>query len=153
MTGFLNELHDLLFEQIDRQKNLPFLKAAMASCALAAASTEKVSLCQRVRVDQILDTFDKLKVFDAHEGVALFNHFVEQIRTDRDSGHNEALNAVKSVADSEETAALLVRFCLVVCRSNGSISKTERLEIENLCRILGLSPAQAGLNSDQSIEA
>ncbi len=153
MTGFLNELQDLLFEQIDRHRNLPLLKAAMASCALAAASTEKVSLCQRVRVDQILDTFDKLKVFDAHEGVELFNNFVEQIRSNRDSGHDEALNAVKSVADNEQTAPLLVRFCLLVCQSNGSISTTERLEIENLCRILELRPDQVGLNDDQSIEA
>ena len=152
MTGFLNELRDLLFEQIDRHKNLPLLKAAMASCALAAASTEKVMLCQRIRVDQILETFDKLKVFDAHEGVELFNHFVENIRTDWESGHSEALNAVTAVAGNKETATLLARLCLLVSQSNGSISPTERIEIESLCRLLKVQPEKLGLDRVQSIE-
>ncbi len=152
MTGILNELHDLLFEQIDRHKNLPLLKAAMASCALAAASTEKVRLCQRVRVDQILETFDKLKVFDAHEGVELFNQFVEKIRTDWDSGHSEALKAVKAVAKNKETATMLAQFCLLVSQSNGSISPTERLEIENLCQLLEIQPEKLGLDCAQSNE-
>ena len=62
MSRFLNHLTKLYQDQVERYRNRPFLKATMAACALVAVADGKVSFSQRVRVDQILETLDKLKV-------------------------------------------------------------------------------------------
>ena len=53
------------------------LEAAMAACAMVSASEGQVSFADRIRVDQIMDTLTRLKVFDPHEGVDLFNRVIE----------------------------------------------------------------------------
>ena len=77
--GFLATLTDKFQEQMERHRNRPFLRAVMAACALVAAADGKVSLAERVRVDQILDTLEELRIFDPHEGVDLFNEFTDAI--------------------------------------------------------------------------
>lgn len=147
MTNFLDSLSDAYHEQVDRYKNRPFLNASMAACALIATSNGKVSFCQRMRVDQILETLDRLRVFDPHEGVELFNEFVDQILTCPKTGHEKVLTAVTSHAKEKSVAELLIRVCMAVSESDGEISLPEQLEIVSLCSVLGVKPNSVGLNA------
>lgn len=148
MTSFLDSLSETYHEQVNRYKNRPFLNAAMAACALVATSNGKVSFCQRMRVDQILETLDRLRVFDPHEGVELFNDFVDQIFTCSKTGHEKALAAVTSVANEKPVAELLIRVCLAVSESDGQISLPEQVEIVSLCGVLGILPVAVGLDTE-----
>lgn len=148
MTGFLDSLSEIFREQFDRYRNRPFLNAAMAACALVATASGKVSFCQRMRIDQILETLDRLRGFDPHEGVDLFNDFVEKIVSCPNTGHEKALAAMTTVTSEKPVAELLIRVCLAVSESDGKISTSERSEIISLCGVLGVEPASVGLDSD-----
>ncbi|MCI0654957.1 MAG: TerB family tellurite resistance protein [Methylococcaceae bacterium] len=144
MTSFLESLAEIFHEQLDRHRNRPFLNAAMAACALVATANGKVSFCQRIRIDQILETLDRLRGFDPHEGVDLFNDFVEKIVSSPKTGHEKALAAMTTVASEKPVAELLIRVCLAVSESDGKISISEAKEIISLCGVLGIEPGSVG---------
>ncbi len=148
MSGVLTSLIREYREQLQRHRNRPFLRAAMAACATVAMANGIVELRQRVRVDQIMEALDALKVFDPHEGVDLFNEYADAIRKNPVSGHARALAAVdEEVAAEPEKAGLLIRVCLAVSAQDGQILEPERREILTLCSRYGLDAAAIGLDS------
>ncbi|GAB6054109.1 tellurite resistance TerB family protein [Magnetospira thiophila] len=150
--GFLSVLTDRFQEELSRQRNLPFLRATMAACALVAADDGVVSLGERVRVDQILETLEALRVFDPHEGVDLFNAFVDGILASPRVGHAAALRVVLDfVEDNPEVAHLLIRVCLAVSEANGEKTLIDQIEIVSLCSRLGIDPQTVGLYTPGSV--
>ncbi|MEK9723008.1 MAG: hypothetical protein VW405_05925 [Rhodospirillaceae bacterium] len=77
MSGFLQGLIDNYQAHLDRARNRPFLEGAMAACAMVATVDGEVSFAERVRVDQILGTLERLQGFD--EGIDIFNEFTDAI--------------------------------------------------------------------------
>jgi tellurite resistance protein len=137
MSGFLTNLMILYQARIRRHRNRPFLRAAMAACALVSVASGVVSLCKRVRLDQILETLDVLQVFDPHEGVDLFNQWIEILREAPEEGRRLVLEAIdKEVVREPEQAELLIRLCLAVSGRTGAVSSAEGREILALCRHL-----------------
>ena len=104
MTGILADLVDRYQEHLERLKNRAFLRATMAACALVAVADGRVTFSERVRVDQILETLEALRIFDPHEGVNLFNEFVDAIRAHPRDGHGHA-----SATDYAETMGSIAR--------------------------------------------
>jgi tellurite resistance protein len=148
MSGILSGLIRGYQEQLRRHRNRPFLRAAMAACALVSMAGGVVSLRQRVQMDQIMETLDGLKVFDPHEGVDLFNDFVESIAADPVSGHAQALAVVdEEVAEEPEKAQLLIRICAAVVEQEGTAAEQEWKEIRTLCDRFALEPEECGLDS------
>jgi tellurite resistance protein len=152
MAGFLQSLLDDYRQQMERHRNRRFLNAAMAACALAACAEGEVTFSQRIRVDQILDTLERLKVFDPHEGVDLFNAYTGDILTAPRDGQRRAQEAVQEFTGDPETAGLLVRICLAVAESSGDKSLSQQIQIVMLCSLLGVEPRHAGLYTDGSPE-
>jgi tellurite resistance protein TerB len=139
MSGFLANLVDYYQGQMQRHRNRAFLRAAMGACALVAAAGGSVSLRERVRLDQVLDTLDALKVFDPHEGVALFDEFVGALQDSEDEGLRLIHEAIDNeVAEEPEKAGLLVRLCQAVSETSEGIPEAEQRRIEALCEHLGL---------------
>jgi tellurite resistance protein TerB len=137
MSGFLDQLLDHYKEGMERYQNRPFLRAAMAACALAATASGKVSLRDRVQVDRVLETLDALRVFDPHEGVELFNEMVEAIGRSASEGRELALQAIDDeVAREPDKAELLVRICLAVSEQQGRVPEPDRKAIGTLCKRL-----------------
>ena len=151
MSGLLNNFTNLFNESQKKRQNRPFLKAAMAACAMVSISEGKVNFCDRIRLDQILNTLDRLKIFDPHEGVEIFNYFTGKIRTSPKEGHNEALAAVKDVATDKTTAELIVRLCLAISLSDGKTSMVEQIEIVSLCGLLGVDSNLLGLDMQELV--
>jgi len=151
----LNGLRELIHTQLERHHNLPFLKATMAACAVVAIADGSIAFTQRIRVDQILETLDTLKVFDPHEGVNLFNAYTNSILKDPASGHTRAIAAMMPMAKNPEIAKLLIRACRAISEANGDISLVEKIELITLCSLLGVDPADCGLDPDyrEAIEA
>lgn len=145
MNGFLSSLLSDYRQQLDRHRNRPFLRATMAACALAAVADGEVSFSERIRVDQVLDTLEELKVFDPHEAVALFNEFSDAILANPQVGREQAMAAVEPIVTDAERAQLLVRICLAVAEAKGEKSLTDQIEIVILCSLIGVEPRFAGL--------
>lgn len=133
---------------LTRHRRKPLLKAAMAACALVAVSDGRVRFAERVRLDQILDTVDSLRVFDPHEGVELFDGHVEEILNSPREGREKALRAIAAVADEPNSATLLARICLAVGQVGGGEALPKRIEIVSLCNRLGIDPATINLDPE-----
>ena len=149
MPNFLKTLTHHYQEQVARHKNLPFLKATMAASAIVATSDGEVTFDERMRVDQVLETLEALKVFDPHEGVNLFNGFVEALKQSPEAGHAAAVEAIMVVAGDPEKAELMVRICLALSETDGEVSLVEQIEIVTLCSLLGLDARAFGLYRDE----
>ena len=149
MSGMLDNLKRFFQERSEKEQNRPFLEAAMAACAMVSASEGQVSFADRIRVDQIMDTLARLKVFDPHEGVDLFNHYTDGILKSPQAGREAALNKIKPVASDPETAELLIDLCLAVSLSDGVTSLVEHIEIVSLCGLIGVDPDKIGLNTEE----
>jgi tellurite resistance protein TerB len=147
MPEFLQSLSQLYQAQLQRHRNRPFLRAAMAACALVSVASGSVSFRHRVHVDRLMDTLDALKVFDPHEGVEQFNQFVDALKADPEAGHRHALEVIADeVAHEPEKARLLGRICLAVSQRDGVIPAAEWREVASLCRCLGVAPTTCGLD-------
>ncbi len=149
--GFLRSLLDQFHEELERNHNRPFLRATMAACALAASADGKITFGERVRVDQILETLDNLKIFDPHEGVDLFNGFADAILETPETGRKQAFDVLKDVAKDDETKALILRICCAVSEVNaedGEKNLVDQIEIVSLCSRLGIKPESCGLYTD-----
>ncbi|MDQ6959860.1 MAG: TerB family tellurite resistance protein [Mariprofundaceae bacterium] len=144
----LNGLRELIHTQLERHHNLPFLKATMAACALVAIADGSIAFLQRIRVDQILEALEALKVFDPHEGVSLFNTYADAILEDPASGHTRAIAAITPMAKTPKIAKLLIRACRAISEASGNISLVEKIEMITLCSLLGVEPADCGLDPD-----
>jgi tellurite resistance protein len=148
MSNLINTLREQLKDQLARRRNLPLLKAAMAASAIVAMADGSVSFGQRVRIDQILQTLEALRIFDPHEGVNLFNDFAEAILDSPQAGRAEAMKAITAAAQDAETAALLIRIALAVSSSRREMALVERIELMSLCNRLGVEPDSCGLGAD-----
>ena len=153
VSGFLSSLLSDYKAQIARHKNRQFMKGTMAACALVAIADGEVSFSERIRVDQIIDALDALKVFDPHEAVDVFNQFCEGIIKAPKEGRAKALNEMQAAANTEEKAALMVRIFLGICESGGEASLATQIEAVMLCAMLGKEPKDLGLYIDNPAEA
>lgn len=149
MAGFLSSLITDFQVQMERHRNRPFLRGAMGACALVASADGAVSFSERVRIDQIVETLEALKVFDPHEAVDLFNEFTDAILEDPKSGRAKALEAIQSVADNPETAQLLIRICIAVSEAKSERLLVDQIEIVMLCGVLGVDSKEFGLYADE----
>lgn len=148
MAGFLHNLLEDYHAVMERHRNRRFLNAAMAACALAACASGEVTFSQRIRIDQILDTLERLKVFDPHEGVDLFNDYASAILASPRSGQERAQAAVRAFTEDPDTAGLLVRICLAVAEASGDPCLSQEIQIVMLCSLLGVTPQHVGLYAD-----
>jgi tellurite resistance protein len=151
MAGFLNNLSETYRRQMERHRNLPFVKAAMAASALVATADGNVSFSQRVRVDQILDVLEAVKTFDPHECVDLFVAYAEDILRQPKEGHAKAVKALDAVRGDAEKTDLLVRICLAIAEANGETSLADQIEIVTLCSLLEVDATDFGLYKDDLI--
>jgi tellurite resistance protein TerB len=149
MSGILDNLKHFFHEHSEKERNRPFLEAAMAACAMVSASEGQVSFADRIRVDEIMETLTRLKVFDPHEGVDIFNHHAARILASPQEGRAAALEKIQSVTADPETAEILIDLCLAVSLSNGVTSLIEHIEIVSLCGLIGVDPDKIGLDTER----
>jgi len=145
MAGFLQSLLTDYHKHLERHQNRPFLNAAMAACALMSSSGGEITFSQRIRVDQILETLEKLQIFDPHEAVDLFNDYTWAILEDPKAGHARALAAVQKCTADQDTAGLLIRICMAVAHADGEQKLSQQIELVMLCSLLQVEPQATDL--------
>jgi tellurite resistance protein len=137
----LEGLRQAVAERTARRRARPFLEACMASCALVAIADGQVSLAERGRVDQILEAIDRLRLYDVHDSVDLFNAFVDAIVKDETAGRRDALAAIKEMRHDAGDAVLVVKIAIAVSRADGDFLDSERAQCAEIARVLGLDLA------------
>ena len=90
MGGVILTLMEMFQGGLERQQNHLFLEGVMVACAMVATTDGKVSFAENVRVHQILQTLDRLKVFDPQKGVDISRAFRESIFENPETCHAEA---------------------------------------------------------------
>ena len=135
----LQGLRTAIQEHRKRAKARPFLESCMATCALVAIADGDVSLSERSRVDQVLETIDRLQLFDVHEAIDLFNGYVDAIIEDPDEGRAKALKAVREMRSDAPCAVLLVKIALAISNADGEFLESELVQCYAICAELGLS--------------
>jgi tellurite resistance protein len=151
MSGILDNLKAFFQSRTEKEQNRPFLEAAMAACAMVAASEGQVTFADRIRVDQIMDTLTQLKVFSPQEGVDQFNRYTAMILASPREGRESALATIRTITSDIETAELLIDLCLAVSLSDGITSLVEHIEIVSLCGLIGVDPEKIGLDTEQML--
>ncbi len=111
----------------------------MACCALVAIADGEVSLSERSRIDQILEAIDRLRIFDVHEAINLFNDHVDAIRANAEKGRGRALRAVGEMGNNPGDAVAMVKIALAVSLADGEFLDSERAQCEAICKTLGLN--------------
>ncbi len=140
----LGRLRDPFAAGARRARDKPFLEAAMAAAALVAAADEDVGLARRHTLDDILDSVDRLKVFEIDNSVSLFDDYVRQFRSAPERAEARALKAVSALAGQDEAVDLLLRIAAAMARAEGEISGNSRIRIDKIAGSLGVeAPPEA----------
>jgi tellurite resistance protein TerB len=125
----------------------------MAGAALVATADGDVRFGERIRLDQILETLEALKVYDPHEGVELFRDYSEAILTLPREGHRAAVQISRDADLDDKAKELIVRICYAISEINeveGAKSLEDQIEIVSLCSRLEIDPGVCGLYTDSA---
>ncbi len=102
-------LVDKLKTEVERYQNKGFLKAAMAVCALTALADGKVTLSGRYRIDAIIETMERLRIYDPHKAVAILDEFVDDLKSDREGAAPVLAQKIGRYATDYKSARTLLQ--------------------------------------------
>ena len=120
----------------------PFLKAAMAVCALTALADGNVSLSERYRVDVILGTMERLRVHDPHKAVEVMNDYVADMRDQPERAMAVLKGKIARYAGDYKAARTLLRIAYLVIAADDAVSDTERTVFDQICGSLDVDPTE-----------
>ncbi len=120
----------------------PFLKAAMAVCALSALADGKVSLNERYRVDAILSAMDRLNVHNPHKAVDIMNDYVEALQTEQVRAKEVLLQKISRFSGDYKSARTLLRIAYLVISADGDLTNSEREVLDQICTTLSVNPSE-----------
>ncbi len=133
-------LIEKLKSEIEQRNNKPFLKAAMAVCALVANADGTVTFAERYRVDQVLETVRELRIYDPHKAVDLLNDFLDALRRDGEAAARILRGKVARFAGDRKSARTLLRIAYFIVTADEEISTAERAAFDEICRSLNVDP-------------
>ena len=128
----------------------PFLKAAMAVCALTAHADGEVSLIERYRVDAILDAMDRLRIHNPHKAVDIMNDYIEGLRTEPERTVEVLQGKISRYAGDYKSARTLLRIAYLVISADEEVVKSEREAFDQICITLNISPDEIWEKMSQS---
>lgn len=136
------KLIDKLKSEIAQRNNKPFLKAAMAVCALTASADGTISLEERYRIDAVLARVRELKIYDPHKAIDILNTFVDGLAEDPDGARRVLMAKIARYAGDYKSARTLLRIAFLVMSVDEEITASERMAFDAICRALSVDPAE-----------
>jgi len=134
-----------LTTEVKKFRNQEFMEAVVAGCALVAASDGNVSADEKKKMAGFIQNSDELRVFDMTQVIGAFNRAIEKFEFDEEIGRAEALRAIAKIGKKPDAARLLVRVCCAIGSADGSFDEKEQAVCRQICRELGLTPADFDL--------
>ena len=118
----------------------PFLKAAMAVCALTTLADGEVSLSERYRVDAILNAMDRLRVHNPHKAVDIMNDYIEDLRAEPEKAKEVLQGKISRCAGDFKSARTLLRIAYLVVSADDDVIEAEREAFDQICITLSVNP-------------
>jgi stress response protein SCP2/tellurite resistance protein len=125
-----------------RYKSQDVLDAVVAACALVAMADGYLDASERQKMMEFVNQSEELRVFDTNKVVQKFNLFVSKIENDRMLGRAEAFRALGRIRTKPEIARLVARYCIAIGYADGHFDPNEQQTVADICRELGLNPAE-----------
>ncbi|MEO5348730.1 MAG: tellurite resistance TerB family protein [Magnetococcus sp. YQC-3] len=138
------QLQSSLNQEMTRYKNRALMEGILAGCALVAAADGSVSGTEKQKMLGFIQNSDALKVYSTSEVVDSFQRHLGKFEFDFALGKAEAMAVIAKVKESAE-ARLLVRVCCAIGASDGSFDEQEKGVVREICRELGINPADFDL--------
>lgn len=136
------DIIEKLRTEITIYQGKPFLKAAMAVCALATLADDDYSLSERGQVDNVLRTMDGLQYHDPKKAAEIFERFIHDLRTDHDRAAKVLANKVARHAGNYKEARTLLRIAGMIMNADEEVTSEERAVFGELCDVLGVDPKE-----------
>ncbi|PLS07279.1 TerD family protein [Neobacillus cucumis] len=129
-------------ELFHRYKSQDLLDAVTAACALVAMADGYLDASERQKMIDFVNQSEELRVFDTAKVIQKFNQFVSRMENDRMMGRAEAFRALGKIRTKPEIARLVARYCIAIGYADGNFDQNEQQMVADICRELGLNPAE-----------
>jgi tellurite resistance protein TerB len=125
--------------ETERYWDSPFLKAAMAVCALTLLSDGKVSVSKRYRADAIINTMDRLRVHNPHKAVDIMDNYIAALRTNPGKAEDVLQGKILRCADDYRMSQTLLRIAYLVITAGDEVNEAERFAFNRICATLSVN--------------
>jgi stress response protein SCP2/tellurite resistance protein len=125
-----------------RFKSQDVLDAVVAACALVSMADGHLDASERQKMLEFVNQSEELRVFDSQKVMQKFNLFVSRIESDPTIGRAEAFRALGKIRTKPEIARLVARYCIAIGFADGHFDQQEQQTVADICRELGLNPAE-----------
>lgn len=129
-------------ELFNRYKSQDVLEAVVAACALVAMADGYLDASERQKMLDFIHQSEELRVFDSNKVIQKFNMFISKMEHDRMMGRAEAYRALGKIRSKPEIARLVARYCIAIGYADGHFDQNEQQMVADICRELGLNPAE-----------
>lgn len=144
LDSFVNWVHNTtqsISTEVKKFKNKRFLEAAVAGCAMVAASDGTISAEEKRKMMGFISQSEALSVFSTDEVVPLFEKYSASYDFDWEIGKAHALKTISQIKENGDEARLMVRVCCAIGAADGNFDENEKNVIREICNELGLDPA------------
>jgi tellurite resistance protein len=132
-TSIIKKINDV----IDRHDSQNFMKGVMAACAIVANADNKITFAEWVRLDEILAKVDRLKIYDPHDAIDLFNKYVKQLQgSDRKSVKEKLLKQIGKTFVSESDQVVLIKVCWAISKADGKVDHFDYDAVEEIAKAI-----------------
>ena len=131
--------------EVSKYRNKEFMEAVVAGCALVAAADGTVTPDEKQKMAKFIERSEELKVFEMREVIQTFNGIMEGFDFDPAIGKIEAMKKVGKLRGNEDAGRTMVRVCCAIGAADGDFDADERKMVAEICKELGLDPAEFDL--------
>ncbi|MBF0177750.1 MAG: tellurite resistance TerB family protein [Magnetococcales bacterium] len=131
--------------EMTKFRNRDLMEAVMAGCALVAAADGNASSEEKQKMMGFIRNSEALKHYDMNVVINSFQQHIGKLEFDYALGKAEALKVISKIAKKTDESRLLVRVCCVIGASDGHFDDQEKKVVREICRELGLPPADFDL--------
>ncbi|WP_042455422.1 TerD family protein [Neobacillus dielmonensis] len=126
----------------NRYKSQDVMDAVVAACALVAMADGYLDASERQKMLDFIHQSEELRVFDTNKVIQKFNLYVSKLQNDRMLGRADAFKALGAIRTKPEIARLVARYCIAIGYADGNFDHNEKQMVSDICRELGLNPAE-----------
>lgn len=145
MMEWLKQAQQGLMDQISKFKNHDFMESVVAGCALVAAADGTITSDERQKMFKFIQNSDELKVFKTEDIMASWRKIIDKFAFDSQIGKAEALKVIGRIKGNPEAARLMIRVCCIIGAEDGNFDDDEKYIVVQICRELGINPAEFDL--------
>ena len=129
---------ELIRSLLTRHTEKTILNAVMAAAALVSTARGEIDDIERAYVVETLDSLELLHHTDRSTGLAGFNGFGAALTEDPEKGSEEALSAIRHIANNDKIAHVVMGVAHGVTGLHGGMTDGERAALEKISAVLGL---------------